>query len=198
MIVVLGRPGLDERGRVERLTGFIALAAARAGGRVELVGSVGDDPAGEDVALALGSAGVGHAALLRDPARQTPGGSPSQQNGDAPALPRLDAADADLGLHYLMDCRVLVVAEPIDVAALEVAVGAARYHSAALIMVGEPVADIDLPEDATLLQAPEDPDGIQAFAELVGRYAAALDTGMAPQVAWQGAVEQSGWTSGPA
>ena len=192
MIVVLGRPGLDDRGQIGRLAGRIALAAARSGTRVELVGSVGADAAGETVALELGRAGVGHAALLRDPGGQTPATS-----GEGRNLPRLDAADVDLGLHYLADCRVLVVAEPVDVAALDVAVAAAQYHRAALIVILEPgAAPAALPEDATALESPAGEDS--AFAELVGGYAARLARGVAPADAWRETVDEIGWTQGPA
>jgi hypothetical protein len=190
VIVVLGRPGLDARGQIGRLAGRIALAAARAGGQVELVGSVGADEAGETVALELGRAGVGHAALLRDPGGQTP------RSGEEGNLPRLDAADVDLGLHYLADCRVLVVAESVDAAALEVGVAAAEYHRAALIVVLEPgTAASALPDDATVLEAPAEDDS--AFADLVGGYAARLHRGVAPADAWREAVTETGWSAGP-
>ena len=71
MIIVLGRPSIAEvpigprAGRPRRAT--VAMAVAAAGGRVELVGSVGDDAAGDAVAIGLARAGVGHAALLRIP-----------------------------------------------------------------------------------------------------------------------------------
>lgn len=50
----------------------VALAAAAHGARAELVGRVGEDAAGEALLMALAKAGVGHAAVLRDPARGTP------------------------------------------------------------------------------------------------------------------------------
>ena len=65
------------------------------------------------MALALGVAGVGHAALLRDPAGVTPRVDSDGIETGAP-LARLDAADIDLGLRYVPDCRVLVVADPLD------------------------------------------------------------------------------------
>ncbi len=195
MIVVLGRPGIDDRGRLGRNAGLVALAAAQAGGQVELVGSVGDDPAGEQVALELGRAGVGHAALLRDPARRTPGPTADEQL----ELPRLDPADVDLGLHYLAECQVLVVAESVEQAALSVAVAGAQYHRAALIVVMDPgTAQPDLPDGAMALEAPEGSDGQEPFATLVGGYAARLDGGAAPADAWRDAVAASGWGRGPA
>ena len=140
MIVVVGRPGLSSAGRLGLPAARVALAAAEAGARVELVGSVGDDADGEQVALELGRHGIGHAALLRDPAGTTPHESTEEEEPGEPAAPgqapHLDAADVELGLSYLAECRVLVVAEPLTPAALAAAVEAAAYHRAALIVVG--------------------------------------------------------------
>ena len=191
MIVVLGRPGLTADGRLARAAGRIAQAAAAAGTRVELVGSVGDDVAGEDVALALGVAGVGHAALLRDPAGVTPRvDADGLETGAPPA--RLDASDIDLGLRYVPECRVLVVADPLDEPALRVAAEAASYHGASLILLVAPGESPEgLPEGTTVLELPGHDDG--AFAALVGRYAAGLARGVAATDAWQEAVDAEGW-----
>lgn len=205
MIVVLGRPGLDADERLGRSAGRIARAAAEAGGRVELVGSVGDDADGDAVITELGRAGIGHAALLRDPGGTTPRaaedsaaddeagseGAPDP-NADRP-LPRLDAADIDLGLHYLSECHVLVVAEPLAADALGVATDAAAYHGAALVVLTSAgnVPATDIPDDATLLDVPATESA--AFAELVGRYAALLDTGSSAADAWRDAVDEVGW-----
>jgi hypothetical protein len=188
VIVVLGRPGLTADGRLDRLAGRIAVAAAASGARVELVGSVGDDPDGEAVALELGRAGVGHAALLRDPTGTTP-----RAEAEPARLPRLDAADIELGLQYLSDWGVLVAAEPLDPATLTVAADAAVYHGAALIVLTAAGAALPpgLPESATVLEIPAEDDG--AFARLVGRYAAQLDAGRQPAEAWHGAVTETGW-----
>jgi hypothetical protein len=192
VIVVLGRPGLTGDGRLARAAGRIAVAAAQAGGRVELVGSVGDDADGEKVALALGVAGIGHAALLRDPAGVTPRVDSDAGETGSP-LARLDRADVDLGLRYLPFCRVLVAAEPLDPGALEAAVDAATYHGAALIALVPAGAapPASLPESATVLEMPAEDEG--AFADLVGRYAARLADGETAADAWRGAVEQTGW-----
>ncbi len=76
MIVVIGLPAYagsaDGEGGAGGLAVDVAAAAAALGSSVELVGKVGDDGAGDAVVLALGRLGVGHAALLRDPARSTP------------------------------------------------------------------------------------------------------------------------------
>jgi hypothetical protein len=67
----------------------IGLAAAAGGSRVELVARVGDDEAGGAALLALAQAGVGHAAVLRDPARATPLSAAGEPE------PELSAIDAD-------------------------------------------------------------------------------------------------------
>ena len=197
MIVVVGRPGLGANGRLARLCGEIATSAAEAGGRVELVGSVGDDAEGDDVVVALGRAGIGHAAILRDPAGSTPtysdddshaGADGGDAEGDAPPLPRLEAGDVDLGLRYLPECRVLIVAEPLPEDALSVVVDGAAYHGAELIVFGETNG---LPDTATVLEAPAETG--TAFAELVARYAVALDNGRSAADAWRDAVDETGW-----
>ena len=188
MIVVVGRPGLGANGQLARLCGEIATAAAGAGGRIELVGTVGDDSEGDDVIVALGRAGIGHAAILRDPAGSTPTESDDEADADLPTLPRLDAGDVDLGLRYLPECRVLIVAESLPEDALSVVVDGAAYHGAALIVVGEASG---LPDTATVLDAPLETG--TAFAELVARYAVALDDGRGAADAWRDAVDEIGW-----
>jgi hypothetical protein len=74
VIVVLGVPvlvGSPDGDRAGGPAGAIATAIAAAGGSVQLAGKLGDDPAGDRVLLALAAAGVGHAAVLRDPAMGT-------------------------------------------------------------------------------------------------------------------------------
>jgi hypothetical protein len=183
VIVVLGRPQLDERGGLDRLAGRVASAAATNGARVELVGSVTDDDAGDATITALGRHGIGHAALLRMPTS---------------TQPRLDGADIELGLRYVSDCRVLVVADTLDGAALAAAVDGATYHRAQLVVAAplEGGAAPQLPDDATLLAAPDEDDG--AFAELVGRYAALLDSGRGAADAWRDALGATGWEESPA
>jgi hypothetical protein len=184
VIVVVGRPGLDEGGALDRLTGRIAAAAATNGARVEVVGSVADDAVGDETIVVLGRARVGHAALLR-----VPGGQ----------VIRLDAADIELGLRYVADCRVLVVADELDEAALRAAIDGARYHGAQLVVAAPVALDAapvaldaaDLPDHATVLTAPDEDAG--AFAELVGRYVALLDAGSDPADAWRDALSATGW-----
>ena len=154
------------------------MAAANAGGRVELVGSVSDDAEGDAVVTELGRAGIGHAALLRE-------------------LPRsrvyLDAADIELGLRYVPECQVLVVADVLDPDGLRVVADAATYHRAALIVVAtdeETPLDL-LPEDAVVLAPPAEDVG--AFTDAVAAYAVAIDAGRPAADAWQEALGRVGW-----
>ena len=179
MIVVLGRPRLDERGALTGTAGRVAVAARAAGAQVAIVGLVADDAGGDATVTALGQAGVGHAALLRQPGGGT--------------LRQLDRADVELALGYVPECRVLVAAEPLDPDALAAAADAAAYHGAPLIAVipAGAASPVELPETATVLEEPDEDAG--AFADLVGRYAAALAAGQAAPDAWQSAVQQTGW-----
>ena len=188
MIVVVGRPGLDENDQLDRPAALIAVAARNAGADADVVGAIGDDADGDKVALALGKAGIGHAALLRDPSAPTPRAGHLQR-----PLPRLDGQDVELGLAYLADFRVLVAAEPLDSSAVSAARDAAAYQGAALVVVAKPdtVPARDLPASATVLEMPDEDDG--AFPELVGRYAAALDRGEDPAAAWKAALAAGGW-----
>jgi hypothetical protein len=212
MIVVLGRPMIGpapvdadaDRTALAGLASAVALEAARRGGSVELVGSVGDDPDGDRAIVELGRGGVGHAAVLRDPAGVTPGGVASGPR------PRLDAGDVELGLRYLPDCRVVVVAEVLPDDAAAAAAEGARYHGAALVAVIEqgstpPRAFAD---GATVLELPtiEGPptddvspagpgadDPGSAFAALVAAYAVGLDRGDAADAAFAAAVKDARW-----
>jgi sugar/nucleoside kinase (ribokinase family) len=213
VIVVVGSPaGRIVEGRITLagMAGETARAAAATGAEVQLVGRVGGDPAADALLLALAAAGVGHVAVLRDPARPTPvegeavgDGSDDidpVDTGAEPTAPQnppieLDAGDVDLGLRYLTEFAVLVVAPPATADVLRMAVDGARWASAGLILVvdAEAPPDLALPPDAIVLEAPEDdPDG--AFATVVGRLAAALDGGAAADAAFAQVVESAGWT----
>lgn len=194
MIVVVGRPALVRTGVAGPELGGnaagICLAIAAGGQRCELVGSIGDDPEGDEVAVLLGRAGVGHAALLRDPAGRTPVGGEDRQPRS-----RLDAGDVDLGLRYLADVQVLILAEPLAEAAQRAALEAAAYHGApvvAILTAGDSGAP-GLPEDATVLTAPEDDS--PAFHELVARYAVALAARVEPEQAFRDAAAGTRWES---
>jgi sugar/nucleoside kinase (ribokinase family) len=194
MIVVIGRPGLASatgRAGEDDLAGLpaaIAVEAAAAGARVELVGSIGDDPEGDRVAVRLGRAGVGHAALLRDPAGRTP-------VTDTPTgpMPRLDERDVELALRYIADATVIVIAGSVPSDVLRVVQDAASYHGATLVALVDPGGSPDpaLADVATVLQAPA--VDVPPFSVLVGRYAANLDGGTAPAEAFREAVRASGW-----
>jgi hypothetical protein len=219
VIVVIGSPiGRLHDGEVTAAgtAARAALAAAAAGRVVQLVGRTGDDPAADGLLLALARGGVGHVALLRDPAGQTPIEtepasddellSPTDEAAGLPALPpglpegpTLDAADVELGLRYLGEFAVLVLAEPAGQDLVRVVADAARWNAARLLMVVAAAAapPDGLPPDAIVLEAPaDDRDG--AFATLVGGVAAALDGGVEPAEAFRSSIAAAGWTeAGP-
>ncbi|MGK2850171.1 MAG: hypothetical protein ACSLFN_04580 [Candidatus Limnocylindrales bacterium] len=177
------------------LAAGIALTAAAAGARVEIVARIGDDPAGDAVLLAFTTAGVGHVATLRDPARATPIELDDDETMDpdpedeatevrdpAPA-PTLDAADVGLALRYLSDYGVVVAVHPADAGVLAEVIAAAGYASAHLVVVTDPdVADTESPPaDALVIAAAAGATGV---ADLLGRYAAAVDAGEDPATAF--------------
>ncbi len=211
VIVVIGTP----LGRLqdEEVVGAgtaarAALAAAAAGRDVQLAGRTGDDPASDGLLLSLTRGGVGHVALLRDPTRPTPleaapptdGADPSSPGDAEPppaptSRPTLDAADVELGLRYLADVDVLVLAEPAGQDVVRVAADAARWNGAQLLIVVDAGADLPdgLPADAIVFEAPaDDRDGV--FATLLGTFAAALDDGTDPGEAFRSSIAAEGWT----
>lgn len=214
MIVVIGSPTARYADGVPVAAGpasGIALAAARAGRAVQLVGKTGDDPVADAVVLDLARGGVGHVALLRDSSRATPieagppdDADPATDDPDASRTtdeaavvdaPVLEAADVDLGLRYLTDYGVVVLADPAAGDVVAVASDAARWGEARLIVVvaaGRAAPD-GLPADVVVLEAPDvDPDGV--FAELVGAFAAALDEGAQPETAFRASLASDGWS----
>ena len=109
--------------------------------------------------------------------------------------PRLDASDIELGLRYVSECRVLIVADPLDEAGLTAAIDGAQYHRAQLVIAAtmEPSSAANaLPDHATVLAAPAGEDD-GAFARLVGLYAAQLDAGRVAADAWRDALITTGW-----
>jgi len=226
MLAVVGSPSLM-RGSVSTaapeaggLAAGIARAAAAAGAEVQLVGKVGDDPAGDAVLLALARDGVGHIALLRDAGKATPVASPAVDPVDAapiaallaeaevddgrtsgrgpgatPPAPglALEPADISLGLRYVREFRVLVAAEPLDEPSAAVVAEAAAFADAALVVIAAYGQATSATFGAAIvLEAPEvDPDG--AFAGLVGRFAAALDRGVDAADAFRSATAEGGW-----
>jgi len=205
MIVVVGHPQVARDGASFRPAGtasLVALTAAARGAGVQLLGRVGDDDPGDVLLVRLAQAGVGHVALLRDAARRTPqlahstaedgfedpdpaAGPPMALDpADSSARPALDPGDVDLGLRYISDFRVLVLAEPLAAEIVRVAVDSARYSGAELVIVvaNGGSAPEGVPPGALVLEAPEtDREG--SFATLLGELAAAIDAGTAPAAA---------------
>lgn len=209
MIITLGTPAWStmEPATPAGRSARIAVAAVARGGRVELVGRIGDDGPGDALLIALARAGVGHAAILRDPVLPTARLVPVTED-DAAEIgfddeaepvatvtpgPVLDRADIALGLSYLTSYEVLVVTDEVSPAARPAAMEAAAYAGAHLVLIlpdGERVPD-GLLATATVLAAPRDPDDAE-FASLVGAYAAALERGAAPAEAFA-AARGTGW-----
>ena len=218
MIVVIGSPiGRNADGAIAAggSASRVALAAAATGRVVQLVGRMGDDSTAEAVVLDLARGGVGHVALLRDASRVTPlepepatdlepddlddatatPSTPANADLAAPAPAAVDAADIDLGLRYLTDFAVVVLAEPAGADVVRVVADAASWAEARLVLVvplGESVPD-GLPADGIVFEAPDsDPDGV--FATLVGDFAAALDDGAEPEDAFRASIASDGWS----
>jgi hypothetical protein len=224
VIVVVGSPtGQIVEGRI-RLAGIAAAtarAAAETGAHVQLLGRVGDDASADLLLLDLAAGGIGHVAVLRDPARPTPIAAEDEIDAeldagagleagdsldadDVSAASRahaadppiaLDAGDVELGLRYLTDFAVIVLVPPADAAVTRVTVDGAGWASAQLILVVEDSStELDVPPDTIVLEAPpDDPDG--TFATFVGRLAAALDAGGSPAEAFAGVAEAAGWSA---
>jgi hypothetical protein len=230
MLVVVGSPVLGpapDGPACNGLAGRVAAAAAAAGASVQLVGRIGDDDAGDALVLALGTAEIGHVAVLRDAAHATPvmpagpavdldaidpGGDPGDDPdaGQAvsspiaaptPSVPLtglpLDAGDVALGLRYLVDFRVVVATDPLDDEAAAVIAEAARFAGAAVIAVVEGSRMPPAFETATVLARPTH-DPDGRFAGVVGRYAAALERGDDPASAFHAATAELGWETAPA
>lgn len=182
------------------------MGVARRAGRVELVSRIGDDPDGDAVLLALARSGVGHVAVLRDAARPTPRVTVSEDaapesiaadlasdmTARALSTQQLAAADLELGLRYLTDFSVVVVADPLDESALAVVADAAGFASAHVIAIVSGATDVSgaLPAAATILEAPA--EATDSFAGLVAAYAIGLDSGLAPRDAFAQAIRQTG------
>jgi hypothetical protein len=213
MIVVVGLPAYADSPDGEKCAGGLAVevaaAATRRGGKVELVGKVGNDGAGDAVVVALGRMGVGHAALVRDPLLPTPvlaavtpsddaaeiddvGGGSRLLPEDPAARPSLDAGDIDLALKFLPQTGVVVLADALPDAAIAVAAEGAVFAAARLIvLVPTGAVPPAVADDATVLEMPADDDG--SFGRLVGVFAAALDAGTDAKAAFREAVSTAGW-----
>ena len=154
-----------------------------------------------DVVRAGDATGAGRAAEVGDAADGVLGealdgeAEPARiEPADAADLPSLDSADIDLGLRYLTEFSVLVVAVPVDDAVGSIVSAAAGWASATLIVLVEDgaAAPTGLPPDAIVLQAPPpDPDG--TFDILVGDLAASIDRGVPARDAFRELLAAAGW-----
>jgi ribokinase len=201
VIVVIGSLRLRGSGTEADAAGLaasIAIAAANEGARVELIGKVGNDPAGDSVLLALTRQRVGHVAILRDPARRTTvveqpddeaidpdSGDPSvgadqSASSDRPAL---EAADVGLALRYLPEIAV-IVAVHLAGDLLNEAIAAAGWADTSLVVIvpeeKEPPGELQA-NAVTVAAGDLDESGVGAA---IGRYAAALDRGVPADAAY--------------
>lgn len=205
MIVVIGTSSLQGSGVEARAGGLaaqVAAAAAAAGSRVEFIGKIGDDPAGDELLLAFARGSIGHVAMLRDvahstarvaahPATGAEGSDPADPDenfGADPLLemvegPVLEATDIDLALRYLPDYRVIVVAHPTTQALVDVAADAAGWASAQLVVLVDPDGPTIEATAAGLVLAVDRRAG-DGIGPLIGRYAAQIDAGIAPATAF--------------
>jgi hypothetical protein len=186
MIIVVGLPAyVDGAGGGISAGGLaveVAAEARRRGAVVELAGKIGSDGAGDAVVVALGRLGIGHAALLRDPARPTPLLVASDREAastvdlaemagmDAePAVshllpedpnlrPALEGGDVEMALRYLTGPSVVVVADLVSSAALAAAVDGAAFSSAKLVLATAPRAPGSQPTSPAP-EMPELPEG---------------------------------------
>jgi sugar/nucleoside kinase (ribokinase family) len=216
VIVVVGSLAwreLDPAGPAGRAC-EIALAVAAHGLAVEIVGRAGDDRAGDSLLIALSCAGVGHAAVLRDPVESTPIIAPSPEPdavddlfADLPGAvaqdivggPRLEPADVALRLSYLTALGVLVVTDDTPAEVIPACVAGAAFsgaHLVVLVPADRPLPD-GLPPEATVIAAPDVADD-GAFAALVGTFVAALDLGDEPAAAFKAATSETGWAGAEA
>jgi hypothetical protein len=216
MIVVVGLPAYADSPDGEKCAGGlvveVAAAARGRGAEVELVGKIGNDGTGDAVVVALGRLGIGHAALLRDPARPTPvltvdvseDGAEIDAEGpttrllpeDADARPMLEAADLALALSFLPGAGVVVLADVMSESTLAAGIEGAAFSSARLIVLVPAGSTAPaVPAEATVLEAPNDDDG--SFGRMVGVFAGALDAGIDPAAAFGEAVSAAGWEPVP-
>jgi hypothetical protein len=169
VIVVVGQPAYrppsgSEPGAAVGPAVGVARAAVADGASAQLIGKVGADATGDALLLDLARAGIGHAAVLRDPGRPTAiarfladedldgdvdeglsldpaperAGDGPEQTARAPDdgfSVALDPADVELGLRYLAGYGVVVAAEPFSEATLAIVAEAAGYAGAQLVVV---------------------------------------------------------------
>jgi hypothetical protein len=227
VIVVIGLPAYSSpiggEGSAGGLAVDVAAAAHARGASAELVGKVGDDGAGDAVVLALGRLGIGHAALLRDPAHPTPvisvlpGDTVVAETGadSAAGLESDDEPAADAPATELLP-RDPAERPTLEAGDLSLAL---RYLAEARVMVAaEPLPDaavaalvegaafagahlvVLLAPGTTPPSLPRQTTVLEApaaddgsFGRLVGAFAAALDAGSEPAAAFDAAVRGAGW-----
>ena len=153
MIVVIGSPAYASTpsgdGAAAGLAVEVAAAARARGAAVELVGKVGDDGAGDAVVLGLGRLGIGHAALLRDPARPTPvltalGEAEADQGGDVAAGLEAVGGDVEEAAEPARPTRTLLPADPDARPAMDagdVALALRYLAEAKVVVLAEPLPE---------------------------------------------------------
>lgn len=140
---------------------------------------------------AAGAAGVAADASIDASIEVEIGTGAEVEARPSESLP-FDASDLELALRYLVDYRVLVVAEPLDEASGRVVADAAAFASSAVIVVVRPGSPAPATlAGATVLEGPDEDEG--PFAELVGRLAAGIDRGDPPGAALEAAIGGVGW-----
>lgn len=123
-----------------------AVAAARAGGRVELIGAVGTDPAGDRLVATLVDAGVGTDRLARVPvdtgtARITVDAAGQNTIVVAPGANSLASLAAqDTAAIARADVLLLQLELPIDV--VSAAAGVAHHHGTVVVLTPAPAAPL--------------------------------------------------------
>jgi hypothetical protein len=197
VIVVVGQPfarrgpsGWVADGAAVR----VAAAALEVGGRVELLGRIGDDPVGEALVLDLARRGIGHAAVIRSPGRPTPVLDDRPGGGEPLGL---DAGDVELGLRYFVDLAAVAIVDPLPEAAVGTAVQVALAQDAALVVAVErgappPATALEGVPNHVVLEAPG-PDGRPAFDRLVGRLVARLAAGVPVGEVFREEAAATGW-----
>ncbi len=134
VIVIIGSPtALLDKSGAHQAGGLglrVAAELVRRGERVELVGRVGADAAGDQAILSLSRDGIGHVALLRDPALVTPAGDAAQ------GIP-VDAGDVQLGLRYLTSFTTVLLIDPLDASVVRQVTEDASFVGAQLIIVAK-------------------------------------------------------------
>ena len=179
---------LDVPGQGDDLAIEVARRAAATGARVEMVGVVPGDSAGDRRLAGLVGAGIGHATVTRTGANA------------------IEPADLELALRYLPEIRAIVLVRP-DVSLVPAASAAAAWTGAGLVIIGsegaveaespseragspeaEAAASLQEASSRTIVLDPpaSDPEG--TFAGFVAALAVRLDAGEPAGTAWSATV----------